>query len=60
MEPFVGARENSGFNSQQHTNKALTIGLFRNTCEEDEVSPKVEAGGVAECKCLQPIWDIDM
>jgi hypothetical protein len=39
---------------QQRTNKTLTIGPFGNTCEEDEVSPEVEAGVVAGLRCLQP------
>jgi hypothetical protein len=39
---------------QQRTNKSLTTDPFGNTCEADEVSPKVEAGVVARLKCLQP------
>jgi hypothetical protein len=39
---------------QQCTNKTLTTSPFGNTCEADEVSPEVEAGGVAGLKCLQP------
>jgi hypothetical protein len=39
---------------QQRTNKTLTTGPFDNTYEVDEVSPEVEAGVVAELKCLQP------
>jgi hypothetical protein len=30
------------------TNKTLTIGPFGNTCEADEVSPEVEAGGLQD------------
>jgi hypothetical protein len=45
---------------QQCTNKTLTIGPFDNTCEVDEVSPELEAKGVARLKCLQPIWDTDI
>jgi hypothetical protein len=33
---------------QQRTNKTLTIGPFGNTCEADEVSPEVEAGGLQD------------
>jgi hypothetical protein len=54
MEPFVGTGENPWFNAQEQTNKALTIDPFSNTCEADEVSPKVEEGVVARLKCLQP------
>jgi hypothetical protein len=54
MEPFVGTGADPGFNAQEHTNKALTTGPFDNTCEEDEVSPEVEAWVVAGLKCLQP------
>jgi hypothetical protein len=49
-----------GSKLQQRINKTLTIGPFGNTCEADEVSPKVEAGGVAGLKCLQPSWDTDL
>jgi hypothetical protein len=45
---------------QHHTKKTLTIGPFSNTYEVDEVSPEVEAGGVAGLKCLQPRWDMDL
>jgi hypothetical protein len=51
---FFGTGENPGFNAQERTNKTLTIGPFGNTCEADEVSPKVEAGVVARLRCLQP------
>jgi len=51
---FVGTEADPGFNAQERTNKALTTGLFGNTCEADEVSPKVEAGVVARLECLQP------
>jgi hypothetical protein len=54
MEPFVGTRENLGFNAQEHTKKSLTTSPFNNTCEANEVSPEVEAGVVAGLKCLQP------
>jgi hypothetical protein len=33
---------------QQCTNKTLTTDPFGNTCEADEVSPKVEAGGLQD------------
>jgi hypothetical protein len=39
----VGTGADLGFNTQEHTNKALTTGPFGKTCEADEVSPKVEA-----------------
>jgi hypothetical protein len=45
---------------QQRTQKTLTTDPFGNTCEEDQVSPKVEAGGVPGLRCLQPSWDIDL
>jgi hypothetical protein len=32
---------------KQHTNKTLTIGLFDNTYETNEVSPEIEGGVVA-------------
>ena len=54
MEPFVGTGEYPGFNVQECTNKALSIGPFGNTYEVDEVSPEVEAGVVARLGCLQP------
>jgi hypothetical protein len=54
MEPFVGIGVGPGFNTEERTNKALTIDPFGNTCEADEVSPEVEAGVVARIKCLQP------
>jgi hypothetical protein len=47
-EPFVGTREDPGFNAQERTKKTLTTGPFDNTCEADEVSHEVEAGVVAE------------
>jgi hypothetical protein len=46
--------QTQGSTLQQCTNKTLTTGPFSNTCEADEVSPKVEAGVVAGLKCLQP------
>ena len=33
---------------QQYTKKTLTTHPFKNPCEEDEVSPKVEAGGMQD------------
>jgi hypothetical protein len=53
-EPFVGTGENTRFNAQERTNKALTTDPFSNTCEADEVSPEVEVGMVARLRCLQP------
>jgi hypothetical protein len=35
-----------GSTLQQRTNKTLTTSPFSNTCEADEVSPEVEAGGL--------------
>jgi hypothetical protein len=52
--------QTQGSTLQQRTNKTLTTGPFGNTCEADEVSPEVEAGGVAGLKCLQPSWDTDL
>jgi hypothetical protein len=52
MEPFDGTGADPWFNTQEHTNKTLTTGPFGNTCEEDEVSPEVEAGVVTGLKCL--------
>jgi hypothetical protein len=54
IEPFVGTGADPGFNAQERTNKALTTGPFSNTCEVDEVSPKVEVGVVVGFRCLQP------
>jgi hypothetical protein len=51
---LVGTGAGPGFNAQECTNKSLTTGPFDNTCEADEVSPKVEAGVVARLRCLQP------
>jgi hypothetical protein len=51
---IVGTGEDPGFNAQECTNKALTTDPFGNTCEADEVSPKVEVGVVARLRCLQP------
>ena len=39
---------------QHRTNKILTISPFGNTCKVDEVSPEVEAGMVAEFRCMKP------
>jgi hypothetical protein len=44
-EPFFGTGVDPRFNTQEHTNKALTTGPFGNTCEEGEVSPEVEVWG---------------
>jgi hypothetical protein len=52
--------QTQGSTLQQRTNKTLTTSPFGNTCEADEVSPEVEAGGVAGLRCLQPSWDIDL
>ena len=38
----------------------MPTGPFGNTYEEDEVSPKVEVGGVAGLKCLQPSWETNL
>jgi hypothetical protein len=37
-----------GSTLQQCTKKTLTTGPFDNTCEEDEVSPEVEVGGLKD------------
>jgi hypothetical protein len=37
---------------QQRTIKTLITDPFGNSCEENEVSPEVEAGGVVGLKCL--------
>jgi hypothetical protein len=50
----VGTGTYPGFNAQERTNKTLTTDPFDNTFEEDEVSPKVEAGVVAGLRCLEP------
>jgi hypothetical protein len=50
----VGIGADLGFNTQEHTNKALTTDPLGNTCEIDELSPEVEAGVVARLRCLQP------
>jgi hypothetical protein len=50
----VGTGADPGFNSQESTNKTLTINPFSNICEADEVSPEVEAGVFARLRCLQP------
>jgi hypothetical protein len=42
--------QTQGSTLQQRTNKTLTIGSFEKTCEEDEVSLKVETGVVAGLK----------
>jgi hypothetical protein len=46
--------QTQGSTLQKCTSKTLTTGPFDNTCEEDEVSPEVEAGVVAGLQCLQP------
>jgi hypothetical protein len=45
-ERIVGTGADPGFNAQQRTKKTLTTDPFGNTCEADEVSPEVEAGGL--------------
>jgi hypothetical protein len=40
--------QTQGSTLQQCTNKTLTTGPFGNTCEADEVSPEVEAGGLQD------------
>jgi hypothetical protein len=49
-----------GSTLQQRTNKTLTTDPFGNTCEADEVSPDVEAWGIAGIKCLQTSRDTDL
>jgi hypothetical protein len=51
---LVGTGVDPGFNTQECTNKTLTTNPFGNTCEADEVSPKVEARVVVGLRCLQP------
>jgi len=46
--------QTQGSTLQQRKNKTLTTGPFGNNCKVDEVSPEVEAWGVAGLKCLQP------
>jgi hypothetical protein len=46
--------QTQGSTLQWCTNKTLTTGPFGNTCEADEVSPKVEVGVVTRLRCLQP------
>jgi hypothetical protein len=46
--------QTQGSTLQQRTNKTLTTDPFGNTCEADEVSPKVEAGVFVGLICLQP------
>jgi hypothetical protein len=60
MEPFVGTGADPGFNASTTHQQNPNYGPFGNTCEADEVSPEVEAGGVAGLKCLQPSWDTDL
>jgi hypothetical protein len=62
MEPFVGigvdpgfnasttvgTGADPGFNTSTSHQQTLTIGPFGNTCEVDEVSPEVEAGGLQD------------
>jgi hypothetical protein len=40
--------QTQGSTLQQRTNKTLTTDPFGNTCEADEVSPEVEAGGLQD------------
>jgi hypothetical protein len=54
MEPFVGTGADPGFNATTMHQQNLTTDPFGNTCEADEVSPKVEAGVVVGLRCLQP------
>jgi hypothetical protein len=60
IQVVLAQGQTQGSTLQQRTNKTLTTGPFGNTCEADEVSPEVEAGGVAGLKCLQPSWDTDL
>jgi hypothetical protein len=48
----VGIGANLGFNAQENTKKTLNTSPFGNTCKADVVSPEVEAGVVAELRCL--------
>jgi hypothetical protein len=50
----VGTGAELGFKAQESTNKTLAIDRFGNTCEEDVVSPEVEAGVVSRLRCLKP------
>jgi hypothetical protein len=50
----VGTGVDPRFNVEESTNKTLTTDPFGNTCEEDEVSHKVEVGMVVGLQCLQP------
>jgi hypothetical protein len=52
--------QTQGSTLQQRTNKTLATDPFKNTCKGEEVSPKVEAGGVVEIKCIQTSWDTDL
>jgi hypothetical protein len=60
MTTLLAQGQTQGSTLQQRTNKTLTTGPFGNTCEADEVSPEVEAGGVVGLRCLQPSWDTDL
>jgi hypothetical protein len=60
LDICVGIGADPGFNATTVHHKNLTTSPFGNTFEADEVSPKVEAGGVAGLKCLQPRWDTDL
>jgi hypothetical protein len=60
MEPFVGTGADPGFNASTMHQQNPNYRPFGNTCEADEVSPEVEAGGVVGLKCLQPSWDTDL
>ena len=59
MEPFVGTGADPGFNAQEHTKKTLPTGPFGNNCEVDEVSPKVEVGGLQDSG-VQPSLDTEL
>jgi hypothetical protein len=52
LNQLLAQGQTQGSTLQQHTNKTLTTGPFKNTCEADAVSPEVEVGGVIGLKCL--------
>jgi hypothetical protein len=54
---FLAQGKTQGSTLQHCTKETLTTGPFENTCEVNEVSPKIEEGGVARLKCLQPSRD---
>ena len=51
---MLAQRQTQSSTLQQCTNKTLITGPFGNTCEADEVSPKVEEWVVVGLRCLQP------